>query len=83
MATTLLDEILSPTLVQTLDHGSSATFQKSLSGRMTLSTLYKTKFASRPFLEHSNLHSPILNISQESGEEIVMMNDFLESLLQE
>ena len=64
-------------------HESFATFLKSLSGDQTLASLSRTKFAVRPYLEHSNLPLQTSNILQESGTETEQMSDYLEYPLPE
>ena len=62
---------------------SSATYLKSLSEEMTLASLSRRKLEMRLSLAHFNQLLPSSNISQESGREIAMMNDFWEFHSQE
>jgi hypothetical protein len=64
------------------DPENSATSQKLLSGAMTLSSLSETKLGLQLSLAHSSLHSQTSNTSQESGNEIVKKNDYLELVSQ-
>ena len=62
---------------------SFVTCQKSLSGEMTIHNLWKRKCDMQLSLGPFNPLLPISNILEESGNEIAMMNDFLECLLPE
>ena len=64
-------------------HANSVTFQNALSKEMTLANLSKKKLELRLSLAHSNPLLPNSNTSQESGNEIVKMNDYWEYRLLE
>ena len=74
---------LTPAVRSYLEAESFATFQKSLSVDGTLPNLYGRKLGLRLSLAHFNRPSQVSNTSPESGNEIVMNNDFSEFLSQE
>ena len=74
---------LTPAVRSYLEVESSAILAKSLSEDMTISNLYKRKLDLRLSLAPFNPLLQTSNTSAESGKEIAMMNDYLESLLQE
>ena len=74
---------LIPVVKSFFEAENSAIFQKSSSEEMTIGNLWKRKCDMQLSLAPFNPLLPISNTLEGSGNEIAMMNDFLESLLQE